>query len=48
MDNNYFLFDFQNILAQQKEKHTDEEKFDRLMEGADENSVIEEMFRTIP
>ena len=43
MDNNYYLFDFQNILAQQKEKHTGEEKFDRLMESADENSVIEDM-----
>lgn len=43
MDNKYFLFDFQNILTKQMEKHAGEEKFDRLIEGTDENSVIEDM-----
>ena len=43
MDKDYLIFDFQSILAQQKEKHTGEERFDKLMESVDENSVIEDM-----
>lgn len=43
MDKNYELFFFQDIIEELKEKHDGEEKFDKLMEGIDENSVIEDM-----
>ena len=43
MDKKYELFDFQGIIEELKEKHDGEEKFDKLMEGIDENSVIEDM-----
>ena len=43
MDKNYLLFDFQNILAQLKEEHNDEENYNKFMEGIYENSVIEDM-----
>lgn len=43
MDKTYLLFNFQDILAQLKEKHIGEENFDKLMESFDENSVIEDM-----
>ena len=43
MDKKYEMFDFQNIIAQLKEKHDGEEKFEKFIEGFDENSVIEDM-----
>ena len=43
MDKDYFIVLFQSILAQQMEEHAGEEKFDWLMEGVNENSVIEDM-----
>lgn len=43
MDKDYILFNFQHILAQQKEEHAGNEKFEKLIEGVDENTVIEDM-----
>lgn len=43
MGKNYIYFDFQDILAQQKEKHAGKEQFDKLMESVDENTIIEDM-----
>ncbi len=43
MDKDYEMFNFQNIIAQLKEKHDGEEKFEKFIEGFDENSVIEDM-----
>jgi len=43
MDKDYVFFNFQHILAQQKEKHAGNERFEKLMEGVDENTVIEDM-----
>ena len=43
MDKNYELFNFQDFITELKEKHDGEEKFDKLMESINENSVIEDM-----
>ena len=43
MDKDYEMFNFQNIIADLKEKHDGEEKFEKFIEGFDENSVIEDM-----
>lgn len=43
MGKNYIYFDFQDILAQQKEKHAGKEQFEKLMESVDENTIIEDM-----
>ena len=43
MDKDYEMFNFQNIIAELKEKHDGEEKFEKFIEGFDENSVIEDM-----
>ena len=43
MDNNYELFNFQNIIEELKEKHDGEEKFEKFIEGIDEDSIIEDM-----
>ena len=43
MKKDYKLFNFQQILEQQKEKHAGNELFEKLMEGIDENSVVEDL-----
>jgi len=43
MDKKYEMFNFKNIIADLKEKHDGEEKFEKFIEGFDENSVIEDM-----
>ena len=43
MDKKYEMFNFKNIIADLKEKHEGEEKFEKFIEGFDENSVIEDM-----
>ena len=43
MKKDYILFNFQHILAQQKEKHDGNEQFEKLMKGIDEMSVVEDL-----
>ena len=43
MNKEYTLFDFQGIIAELKEKHNENAKFDRLLEGFNEDSVVEDM-----
>lgn len=43
MDKDYFLFDFQFIIKKLKEKHKENEEFNKMIEGINDNSIIENM-----